>query len=112
MNDQEKFEYLLSNLSEGSMTLFSKLTGIDLGTCSKIRNGIFQIGSSRAKKIVGAFPQVNFNWLMGSSEDPGTVASSEEVKNLTAELRKKDELIAVLTKQVSILQKIIEDKLA
>lgn len=111
ITDKDKFILLINKYANGNMTRFAEATGIDLGTCSKIRKGIFPIGLSRAMKILEAYPTISYDWLVGNATSEDPTPSREEFEEMKRQLATKQDEIAILLKQISILQTILSEKM-
>lgn len=103
--------YVYMNFKDITAYAFERTCGIANGYLKKQHNGKGSIGSDILERIHRYYPDMNASWLLtGEGEmiirDPDNELKEEEKKYLTI----KDEMIAILQNQITLLEKNIADK--
>lgn len=100
MNDSERLDYLIRHFCGGNAREFSKVTGINPSSISKIRNGTFHIGRY-VGRICDAFPEVNRDWLQSGDGDCGLVRQKTPAE-YEAEIARLNNIIDTLIDQLAV----------
>jgi len=100
MNDSERLDFLIRHFSGGNAREFSKETGINPSSISKIRNGTFHIGRY-VGRICSAFPSVNQDWLETGEGESGIVRQRTPAE-YEAEIARLNNIIDTLIDQLAV----------
>lgn len=99
MNEQERLNFLILALASDNARHFSRQTGINPSSLSKIKSGKFHLQKFTGR-ILAAYPQVNEEWLMyGTGEPIKKKPDKKEIMARLADLEEKvDKLLALMEK--------------
>lgn len=103
----ERLELVIKSLAS-SQKEFCDVTGIQPSTISRIRKGEFPLSEIRIQSIIKAYPTVNPQFLRDGTSYPGDLSVEVVRAKLTKVIQERDKTISVLTKELELLQKVIE----
>lgn len=107
MTEVEKLDLLVDTLEGGNQKRFADRIGVHPTVLSKARAGILTL-RTRYNAITAAYPQVNRMWLETGEGYPGDLSIDLVRQNYLGIIKEKDAIIATLTKELEVQQRIIE----
>ena len=106
MTEGERLEFLITHLTAGNLTEFSRRTGIIKSTLSRIKSGQLRL-RGKVDAIITAYPMVERQWLEtgeGYCGDLSVEVVNNKLKQIVAE---KDTIIKALTEQLMLNQAVL-----
>lgn len=107
MTESERIDYLIKLLEGNNAAAFARKVDISTPTLSRIRSGELRL-KSKVGKIMEVYPMIDRNWLETGEGYPGDLSIQNVRKRLMAVIEQKDDIIASLTKEIELQQKVIE----
>ena len=107
MTEPERIDFLIRNLEGNNAAAFARKTGITTPTLSRIRSGELRL-KSKVSLITEAYPMIDRNWLETGIGYPGDLSIALVRERMVTLLAEKDGIIATLTKEIELQQKVIE----
>lgn len=106
MTEGERLEFLITHLTAGNLTEFSRRTGIIKSTLSRIKSGQLRL-RGKVDAIITAYPMVERKWLEtgeGYCGDLSVEVVRNQMKRIVAE---KDSIIKALTDELKLNQEVM-----
>lgn len=103
----ERLELVIKSLAR-SQKEFCEATGLQPSIVSRICKGQFPLSEIRVQAIIKAYPEVNPQFLRDGTSYPGDISLEVVRANLTKVIKERDNTIAVLTKELELLQRVVD----
>ena len=104
---EERLQFVMDNCARGNQVEFCQKTGLLASTVSRVRSGQLKLSEDRIQSICSAYPAVNPQFLRDGISYPGDISIEIVKARLEEEIKKRDNLIESLQKQLKLDQRII-----